>query len=116
MNECQPLKKALRARGADMKLPADFMTETMKKVHIAQRRRKISNLIWSIAGYAAAIALVITTLVFVCAPSLMSAFRSIVSELKAGRDALSFILPMMVSGAILLVFDSYLRRKHSKDS
>lgn len=116
MNDSSPMKKALLARGDGLKLTPDFMGATMLKVAQAERRHKRNILIWSIVGYAVAVAIVVATIIFVCGEPLMRALSSIVAETEGAGAYLPTILSFIPVGVILFLTDSYLHRKMVKET
>ena len=116
MNDSSPMKKALLSRGGGQKLSPDFMAVTMHKIAAAERRHKRNILIWSIVGYALALAIVVATIIFVCGEPLMKAFSSIAAETKHAGSFLPAIVSFIPVGVILFLPDSYLHRKMVKEA
>lgn len=122
-NSNDSLFRAIEARGAGRTLSPAFMHDTMLRVARAERARRRRNRLWTIAGYAAAAAVCISSAAIFCGDIFARSARDIgrsMSGAFAGAgtdpDTAMLLATLCPAVALLLAADHILRAKARKKS
>lgn len=121
-----PLYNAINARGRSQRLSPDFSSRVMCGIVAMERRRNRRNLVWSILGYFAAVAVTTGTLVCYCGDILTGMLHDYLlgidgsihmvtaapTQVQAAQSSsYGFIFVVVIAAAILLWLDYLLRRR-----